>query len=43
MITDETERRAIFARLVRIWRGQEIETMTIHSPLIEVTLTGRAA
>lgn len=43
IIGDEAERRALFARLVRVWRGQDIETMTRHSPLMEVTLTNRVA
>ena len=42
IIVDEAERRAVVAHLVRVWRGQEIETMTAHSPLIEVTLVDRA-
>lgn len=42
IILDEAERRAVVARLVRVWRGQEIETMVEHSPLIEVTLVDRA-
>jgi deazaflavin-dependent oxidoreductase (nitroreductase family) len=42
IIDDEAERRAVFARVVRVWRGQDIETMTRHSPLIEVTLSGQA-
>jgi hypothetical protein len=41
IIEDDAERREIFARLVKVWRGQEVETMTLHSPLIEVTLTDR--
>ena len=40
VITDETERRAVFARIVRVWRGQDVETMTRHSPLIEVAIEG---
>jgi deazaflavin-dependent oxidoreductase (nitroreductase family) len=43
IITDEAERRAVFARIVRIWRGQDVETMTAHSPLIEVTIDGLAS
>ena len=39
IIDDEAERRAVFARLVQVWRGQKIEAMTRFSPLIEVTLT----
>ncbi len=42
IITDEMERRAVFARIVQVWRGQDVETMTRHSPLIEVTITGLA-
>jgi deazaflavin-dependent oxidoreductase (nitroreductase family) len=42
VIDDEAERRAIFARVVRVWRGQDVETMTRYSPLIEVTLDGQA-
>jgi deazaflavin-dependent oxidoreductase (nitroreductase family) len=43
VITDENERRAIFAEVVKVWRGQDVETMTKDSPLIEVTLEDRAA
>ena len=43
IITDETERRAVFAEVVRVWTGQDLETMTAHSPLIEVTLDDLAA
>lgn len=43
IITDENERRAIFAEVVKVWRGQDVETMTRYSPLIEVTLEDRAA
>lgn len=38
IITDETERRAVFAEVVKVWTGQDLETMTAYSPLIEVTL-----
>ncbi|MDO8485596.1 MAG: nitroreductase/quinone reductase family protein [Candidatus Limnocylindrales bacterium] len=41
VIADESERRAVFASVVKVWRGQEIETMNRHSPLIEVTLADR--
>ena len=40
IIVDEAERRAVFARLVKVWRGSDLEVMTRYSPLIEVTLTG---
>ena len=43
IVTDETERRAIFTRLVKVWKGQEVEMMTKHSPLIEVALDELAA
>ena len=43
VITDEAERRAIFERVIRVWKGQDLETMTRHSPLIEVTLDALAA
>jgi deazaflavin-dependent oxidoreductase (nitroreductase family) len=43
IITDEAERRAVFARIVQVWRGQDVETMTQHSPLIEVTIDGLGA
>lgn len=38
IVTDEAERRAVFAEVVKVWTGQDIETMTRYSPLIEVTL-----
>lgn len=40
IITDEAERRAVFERIVEVWQGQDVETMTRHSPLIEVTIDG---
>jgi deazaflavin-dependent oxidoreductase (nitroreductase family) len=43
IVTDETERRAVFAYVVTVWKGQDVETMTRHSPLIEVTLVDPAA
>jgi len=36
IITDETERRAVFNEVVKVWTRQDVETMTRHSPLIEV-------
>ena len=39
VIVDDAERREVFARVVQVWRGQDIETMTRFSPLIEVALT----
>ena len=43
IVTDEAERREVLARIVQVWRGQDVETMTAHSPLIEVTIEGFAA
>jgi len=43
IITDEAERRAIFTEVVKVWTGQDLETMIRHSPLIEVTLDDDAA
>ena len=42
IIDDDAERREVLARVMRVWRGQDIETMTRYSPLIEVTLNGPA-
>jgi len=43
VITAEAERRAVFADVVGVWRGQDLETMTRYSPLVEVTLDDLAA
>ena len=43
VITAEAERRAVFAHVVGVWRGQDLETMTRYSPLVEVTLDDLAA
>ena len=43
VISDEAERRAVFAQVVRVWTNQDIETMTRYAPLIEVTVDGLAA
>jgi deazaflavin-dependent oxidoreductase (nitroreductase family) len=43
VITDEDERRAIFTEIVKVWTNQDVETMTRHAPLIEVTFEGEAA
>ena len=37
VIDAEPERRAVFGEIVKIWNGQDVEVMTRHSPLIEVT------
>ena len=33
----------MFAEIVKVWTGQDVETMTRYSPLIEVTLDDLAA
>jgi deazaflavin-dependent oxidoreductase (nitroreductase family) len=38
-ITDEAERRAVLAKVARVWR-REVEPMVRFSPLIEVTIPG---
>ena len=43
IVTDDAERRAVFAEVVKVWKGQDVETMNRHSPLIEVTLDDLAA
>ncbi len=43
IVSDEAERRAIFERVIQVWKGQDLETMVRHSPLIEVTLDALAA
>ena len=43
IITDDAERRALFAEIVKVWTNQDIETMTRYAPLIEVTLDDEAA
>ncbi|MFN2484658.1 MAG: nitroreductase/quinone reductase family protein [Candidatus Limnocylindria bacterium] len=36
-ITDEAERREVFALIAQVWRGQSVERMVRYSPLVEVT------
>jgi deazaflavin-dependent oxidoreductase (nitroreductase family) len=43
IVTDEAERRAILAQVVKVWRGQDVEIMTRHRPLIEVSIDGMEA
>jgi deazaflavin-dependent oxidoreductase (nitroreductase family) len=43
VITDEAERRTVFTDVIKVWNGQDLETMTRYSPLVEVTLDDRAA
>ncbi len=42
-ITDETARRAVLERVVRVWKGQDLEEMVASAPLVEVVLERRAA
>ncbi|MFL5778012.1 MAG: nitroreductase family deazaflavin-dependent oxidoreductase [Chloroflexota bacterium] len=37
IVTEDAERRAIFAEVVKTWTGMDIDTMTEFAPLIEVT------
>lgn len=43
VVTDEAERRAVFTEVVKIWEGQDVDTMTKWSPLVEVTIEDLAA
>ena len=43
IVTDEAERRAVFTEIVKVWEGQDVETMVRHSPLIEFTVEALAA
>ena len=43
IITDEAERRALFIEIVKTWTNQDVETMTLYAPLIEVTFEAEAA
>ena len=43
VVVDEAERRAVFAEIAKVWVGQDIDTMTRWSPLVEVTIQDLAA
>ena len=43
VITDQAERRAVLTQVARVWNRQDVEFMTLHSPLIEVTIDGLEA
>jgi deazaflavin-dependent oxidoreductase (nitroreductase family) len=43
VITDEAERRAVFADVVKVWTRQDLETMVKDAPLVEVTVEDLAA
>ena len=38
IITEEVERRAVLAEVVKVWTNQDVERMVRWSPLIEVVL-----
>jgi deazaflavin-dependent oxidoreductase (nitroreductase family) len=40
VITEESERRDVLARVQRAWPSQDLEAMVRWSPLIEVTIDG---
>ena len=40
IITDEAERRDVFRKVITVWTNQDLETMTLYSPLIEVRFDG---
>ncbi len=43
IIGDEAERRAVLPPIAKAWKREDLETMVVQSPLIEVTLDGAAA
>jgi len=43
VIDDEAERRAILAKVARVWRRTDVDEMVEHSPLIEVTIVDESA
>lgn len=42
VITDEAERRVVLAQVARNWNRTDLDEMVRDSPLIEVTIAGRA-
>jgi deazaflavin-dependent oxidoreductase (nitroreductase family) len=40
VIGDPTERRAILARVAKVWNRTDVDVMVEHSPLIEATVEG---
>jgi deazaflavin-dependent oxidoreductase (nitroreductase family) len=42
VITDEAERRAVLAQVLKAWPSQDLETMVRWSPLVEVTFDDAA-
>jgi deazaflavin-dependent oxidoreductase (nitroreductase family) len=43
IVADEAERRTILGEVVKVWTGQDLDTMVAQSPLIEVTFDDLAA
>ena len=44
IVTDEAERRRIAEWIVaNAWRNQDVDRMTAHAPMIEITFDGSAA
>ena len=43
IVSDEAERRTVLAEVVKVWKGQDLETMVRFSPLIEIMLDDVAA
>ena len=43
IVSDEAERRSVLAEVVKVWKGQDLETMVRFSPLIEIMLDDVAA
>lgn len=40
-VTEESERREVFGKIAKVW-NRDVETMLVHSPLVEVTIEGFA-
>ena len=40
VITDPAERRAVLAKVAKVWNRTDVDTMVEHSPLIEATIPG---
>ena len=42
-VTDPVERRSVLTRVARVWNRTDLDTMVVHSPLVEVTILDRVA
>jgi len=40
LVTDRAERRAVLAKVAKVWNRTDVDTMVEHSPLIEATIAG---